>query len=49
MNDIYKAHQAYLARHEGKRPKNEESKHHAIDEKRLDEWLGRWEILDIFD
>lgn len=47
-NDIFKAHQDYLNRHGGKRPGNPDSIDHAIDEKRLAEWQGRWEILGIF-
>jgi Holliday junction resolvase-like predicted endonuclease len=48
-DDIYKAHQAYLNKHGGKRPSKPDSTHHAIEEKRLQEWQGRWEILGIFD
>lgn len=48
-NDIYKAHQQYLDRHGGKRAKNPDSTHHAIDEKRLKEWQDRWDILAVFD
>ncbi len=48
-DDIFKAHQAYLNRHGGQRANNPNSTHHAIDEKRLSEWQGRWEILGIFD
>jgi hypothetical protein len=47
-NDIHKTHQEYLRRHGGKRAKNPESPHHAIEEKRLSEWEGKWEILGIF-
>jgi hypothetical protein len=48
-NDIYKTHQAYLASHGGKRARNQDSKHHAIDERRLQEWQACWGILGIFD
>jgi len=48
-NDIYKAHQVYLNRHGGQRASNPDSTHHAIDENRLSEWQGRWDILGIFD
>ena len=48
-DDIYKAHQAYLNKHGGHRAENPDSTHHAIEEKRLVEWLGRWEILGIFE
>jgi hypothetical protein len=47
-NSIYTTHQAYLARHGGHQPRNRRSQHHAIDEQRLQEWLGRWDILGIF-
>jgi hypothetical protein len=47
-NDIYTAHQAYLDRHGGTRARNPDSKHHAIDERRLKEWRARWDILGIF-
>jgi hypothetical protein len=48
-NDIYEAHQQYLDRHGGARAKNPDSTHHAIDEKRLEKWQDRWEILGVFD
>jgi hypothetical protein len=48
-DDIYKAHQAYLEKHGGRRATNPDSTHHAIDEKRLSAWQGRWEILGIFE
>jgi hypothetical protein len=47
-NDIYEAHKAYLDSHGGKRARNPDSTHHAIDEKRLGEWQGKWETLGIF-
>ncbi len=47
-NDIYRVHQEYLGRHGGSRAKNPDSKHHSIEEKRLSEWRGKWEILCIF-
>jgi hypothetical protein len=47
-NDIYKTHKAYLDSHGGKRARNPDSKHHAIDERRLKEWQTRWDILGIF-
>ena len=46
-DDIHKAHKAYLDRHGGKRPGNEDSTHHSIDESRLEEWKNRWDILGI--
>jgi hypothetical protein len=48
-NDIYKTHKAYLDRHGGKRARNPESKHHAIDERRLKDWPARWDILGLFE
>jgi hypothetical protein len=48
-NDIYRAHQAYLERHGGTRPRNPTSTHHSIDERRLEQWEDRWDILGIFD
>ena len=47
-NDIYRNHKAYLDSHGGKRARNPDSTHHAIDEKRLKEWQDRWEILGLF-
>jgi hypothetical protein len=47
-NDIYRVHQEYLGRHGGRHAKTPDSTHHAIEEKRLSEWQGKWEILDIF-
>lgn len=47
-NDIYKTHKAYLDRHGGKRARNPDSTHHSIDERRLKDWQGRWDILGIF-
>jgi hypothetical protein len=46
-NDIYETHNAYLARHGGTRARNPNSHHHAIDEKRLTAWQGKWETLGI--
>lgn len=48
-NDIYTAHQAYIQKHGGQRVSNPESTHHAIEEGRLEEWSGRWDILGIFE
>lgn len=47
-DNIFHVHQAYLARHGGSRAHAPDSTHHSIDEKRLDEWKGRWDILQIF-
>ncbi len=48
-NDIYEAHQAYLASHGGNRARNPDSTHHAIDERRLEAWEARWDVLGIFE
>ena len=48
-DDIYKAHQAYLNKHGGKRPGNPDSTHHSIDERRLEQWKDHWDILGIFE
>lgn len=48
-NDIYQAHKEWLDKHGGKRPRNPDSTHHAINEKRLSEWKDKWEILGIFE
>jgi hypothetical protein len=47
-NNIYKTHQAYLKKHDGRRKYGSESKHHSIDEKRIKQWKERWDILGIF-
>lgn len=47
-NDIYEAHQDYLIKHVGIRPGNPDSLHHAVEERRLGGWEGRWDILNIF-
>ncbi len=46
-DDIYRAHQQYLADHGGRRARNQDSTHHAISEDRLTEWQAAWGILDI--
>lgn len=48
-DNIYRTHEAYLARRGGRRPRNQGSKHHSIDETRLEPWRDRWEILGVFD
>ncbi|MDQ3907610.1 MAG: hypothetical protein M3268_04620 [Acidobacteriota bacterium] len=47
-NDIYTVHQAYLSKHGGRRARNPDSKHHAIEEKGLAAWQDKWDILGIF-
>jgi hypothetical protein len=45
--NIRKAHQEYLNKHGGRRARNDASNHHSIDEKRLEGWQDRWDILRI--
>ncbi len=47
-DNIHRTHRAYLDSHGGKRARNPDSTHHAIDENRLREWQGRWDILGVF-
>lgn len=46
-NNIYEAHQDYLAQHGGHRAQNDDSKHHAIPVHRVEQWKDRWGILGI--
>lgn len=48
-NDIYEAHKAYLDSHGGTRARNPDSTHHAINERRLETWQDRWDVLGIFE
>ena len=47
-NNIHNTHKAYLKKRFGRRAKALESKHHAVDAKRLLEWKNRWDLLNIF-
>lgn len=47
QNDIFTAHQAYIGRHGGKRKTSTDSTHHAIQERRVQEWRDRWDLLGI--
>jgi hypothetical protein len=47
-NDIYVAHQEYLARHGGQRPGNPASEHWRILPDRVAEWQDAWSVLGIF-
>jgi hypothetical protein len=47
-NDIYAAHQAYLAAHGGKRARTGDSTHHAIAEERVQRWYGTWDVLGLW-
>ncbi|MCH9669649.1 MAG: hypothetical protein K0U80_17600 [Actinomycetia bacterium] len=46
-NDIFTAHRKYLAKHGGRRAKNDESAHHSIPLSRVKEWRDRWDVLGI--
>jgi hypothetical protein len=48
QNDIYTAHQGFLESHGGARPRTQDSTHHSINPKRVEEWRDRWDILRIF-
>jgi len=48
LNDIFEHHQAYLKRHGGRRARNPDSTHHAIQRTRIEEWRDRWDVLKIF-
>jgi hypothetical protein len=45
--DIDADHQAYLARHGGRRAVNQESDHHAIRLERVALWESRWDLLGV--
>lgn len=47
-NDIHEKHQEYLAHHGGTRPRNDSSTSTKIETKRVEEWLDRWDQLQIF-
>jgi len=47
-NDIFTAHQDYLAKHGGNRAKNNASTHHSIPLSRVQQWKDRWDVLGIF-
>jgi hypothetical protein len=44
--DISRAHEDYLRRHGGHRAQNDDSDHHAISVARIEQWRGRWELLE---
>lgn len=46
-NDIYEAHQEYLARHGGRRAVNPAATHHAIRTPRVARWRSRWDLLGL--
>ena len=47
-NDIYERHQEYIKRYKGKRKINPASTHHSINNRRIEKWKNRWDILKIF-
>jgi len=47
-NDILQTYREYIARHGGKRVKNEASTHHSITRKRVEQWRDRWDLLGLW-
>jgi hypothetical protein len=47
-NRIHETDQQHRSKHDGHRPKNDQSNHCAIYENQLIEWQDNWEILGIF-
>jgi len=47
QNDIHEHHEAYLARHGGRRAVNPSSTHHAIPASRVQDWRDRWDVLEL--
>lgn len=48
QRDIDTHHEAYLAKHGGKRATTPTSTHHAISRPRIAQWQDRWDLLGIF-
>jgi len=46
-NDIYQDYEKYLRIHGGHRPRNDQSKHHAIQLKRINAWEGQWQKMGL--
>jgi hypothetical protein len=44
-NNIYEVHQEYLKRNQGHRPRNDDSNHHGIPLKRIEQWKDAWAAL----
>jgi hypothetical protein len=44
---IHDGHQAYLAKHGGRRAENQESDHHAITLDRVERWNRGWKVLGL--
>lgn len=47
-DNIYREHQAFLARHGGHRPRTPTSTHHGIKIERIAQWRDRWDLLQLF-
>lgn len=47
QNDIHKVHSEYLEKNDGKRVKNNQSKHHSINKKRIEKWLDSWDQIGL--
>jgi hypothetical protein len=45
-HDIFIEHKKYLEKHNGHRPKNDDSNHHSIEEYRINNWEDRWDLLE---
>lgn len=46
VEDIYNAHQRYLAKYGGKRKLSPSSTHHAVRVERVAGWRDRWDLLE---
>lgn len=46
-NDIYTTHNEYLEKHHGHRPNNNDSTHHSISQKRIEQWEGAWGLMGL--
>jgi hypothetical protein len=47
QNDIYKVHCEFLKKHNGHRPSNNDSTHHSISKKRIEQREGAWHLLGL--
>jgi hypothetical protein len=47
-NNIFEVHRAYLGRHGGHRAITDSSKHHSLEEGRVQQWRNCWSLLGIF-
>ena len=46
-NDIADHHAKYLSGHDGRRPHNADSKHHAISKRRIIQWENKWQQIGL--